>query len=64
MNLSIWRQSLPKAERVAQQVGVEVTKELSKVIEEKAQQWISENKLIHAGAAMKLAKELKDRLEK
>lgn len=64
MNLSIWRQSLPKAEQVAQQVGVEVTKELSKVIEEKAQQWISENKLIHAGAAMKLAKELKDRLEK
>lgn len=62
MNINLWRQSLPKAEAIIKQAEKEVKTETIKVLENLSQTWLSENKLIHAGAAQRLAKKLKGNL--
>jgi hypothetical protein len=59
MKLQFWRQSLPKAEQIARAVEQEVSKQAVGMLSEMADKWISENKLIHAGAAKRLADKLK-----
>ena len=53
------RFAAPAAEQVARKVEREVQKQVGEVAMQMADQWISENKLIHAGAAQKLADMLK-----
>lgn len=48
---------------IARNVANEVRQQIVKDIETKADQWASENKLIHAGAARELADELKKKLK-
>lgn len=63
MKLHQWRQALPKAEQIAHKVEQEVQKQVGDALIQMADQWTSENKLIHAGAARKLAKKLKQQLQ-
>lgn len=51
------------AEQIARKVKQEVQKQIGDTIMQMADQWISENKLIHAGAALRLAKKLKESFE-
>ena len=62
INNMAWRAALPKAENIAGNVQREVTKAVVAALEHKAQEWASENKLLHVGAAQKLANELKQKL--
>lgn len=55
----ITRQMLPKAEKIAERVSKEVAKNILSDINNKAEQWIGENKLIHAGAARDIQARLK-----
>ena len=59
INLNSWKQTFPKAQVIAKQAEQEVKAEAIKTLESLAQTWISEDKLIHAGAAQRLAKKLK-----
>lgn len=56
-----WRGELPDARKKAVEILESVRNDTVKALEEKAQEWKSENKLIHAGAALTLAKELKEK---
>jgi hypothetical protein len=47
------------AEQIARKVEQEVQKQVGEAVIQMADKWISENKLIHAGAAQKLADMLK-----
>lgn len=64
MKISFWKQSLPKAEQIAQNVEKEVGKQVEDTLVKLAEQWKIEDKLIHAGAALRLAKRLKQELIK
>lgn len=46
---------------IAKHVAKEVREQVIKDIEIKAEQWMGENKLVHAGAARQLAEELKQK---
>lgn len=59
MKLNQWRKALPKAEQIAHKVEQEVQKQMGEALIQMADQWISENKLIHAGAARRLADKLR-----
>jgi len=59
MKLQQWRQALPKGQEIARKVEQEVQKQVGEAVIQMADKWISENKLIHAGAAQKLADMLK-----
>jgi polyhydroxyalkanoate synthesis regulator phasin len=52
-----------KGGEIATKVAKEVYQEAAKLIEQKAEQWLSENKLIHAGAASQLANQLKQKIK-
>lgn len=54
-----WRSELPPAERLAIQALNETRQEAADNLDRQAERWISENKLVHAGAARKLADELR-----
>ena len=60
MKLNQWRQALPKAEQIAHKVEQEVQKQVGDALIQMADQWTSENKLIHAGAVRRLAEKLKE----
>lgn len=60
MTIQLWRQSLPKAEQIAHKVEQEVQKQVGDALIQMADQWASENKLIHAGAARRLADKLRE----
>lgn len=60
MKLHQWRQALPKAEQIAHKVEQEVQKQMGEALIKMADQWTSENKLIHAGAARRLAEKLRE----
>lgn len=63
MKLSQLQGSIPVASEIARKVEKEVQKQMIDTIMQIADQWVSENKLIHAGAAARLAKKLKERCE-
>jgi hypothetical protein len=62
MTIQFWRQSLPKAEQIARSVEHEVNKQAVDMLKQLADQWVGENKLIHAGAAKRLADKLNKQL--
>jgi len=59
MKLQQWRQALPKGQEIARKVEQEVQKQVGDALIQMADQWTSENKLIHAGAARRLAEKLR-----
>jgi hypothetical protein len=52
-----------KPEKIAQKTLNEVRQQAIDNLQRQADRWISENKLIHAGAARQLAEELKSKLK-
>jgi hypothetical protein len=59
MNLSPVQRVAPIATEIARKVEKEVQKQAIDTIMQIADQWVSENKLMHAGAAQRLAEKLK-----
>lgn len=59
----LWKQALPAADQIAKKIEREVQKQIGDAIIQMADQWKGENKLIHAGAALRLAKKLKESFE-
>jgi hypothetical protein len=59
-----WHDELPPAERLAIKALNEVRQQAAENLERQADRWTTENKLVHAGAARKLAFELKQNLSK
>ncbi len=55
-----WRQAIPAADQVARKVEQEVQKQVGDLVIQMADKWMGENKLIHAGAAQRLADRLKE----
>lgn len=51
-------------EQIAKKVEQEVQKQIGDTIMQMADKWAGENKLIHAGAALKLATRLKQEITK
>jgi len=62
MTIQVWKQTMPKGQQIALKVEQEVQKQVGDAISKMADQWMSENKLIHAGAARLLANKLKSDL--
>lgn len=56
----VWRDALPVAKETTETVLQELRESTAQLLDKRAEAWMSENKLIHAGAAQKLAKELRD----
>lgn len=55
--VSFWREELPK--QCADKIIDELREQTADLLDKRAEAWLSENKLIHAGAAQKLAKEIR-----
>ena len=58
-----WKEGLTPAETLAIKATNEVRQQAVESLERQADRWLSENKLIHAGAARKLAEELKRQIK-
>lgn len=54
-----WRKELPKPHLTTVNVLDDLREQTATLLDKRAEAWISENKLIHAGAARKLADELR-----
>lgn len=61
--MKVSAKSIPQAERAAKQIAKKVNQEVVATVEKMAHEWIGESKLIHAGAALRLAKTLKEQCE-
>lgn len=57
--VSVWKEELPK--ECASKVFEELKEQTAVLLDKRAEAWLSENKLIHAGAAQKLADQLRSR---
>jgi hypothetical protein len=57
--VSAWKQELPKES--ASKVFEELKEQTAVLLDKRAEAWLSENKLIHAGAAQKLADQLRSK---
>lgn len=57
-----WKEELPEASLKAVDALNEVRGHTADLLQAKAQEWKGENKLLHAGAALALAKELKEKM--
>lgn len=57
--VSVWKQELPK--ECASKVFEELKEQTAVLLDKRAEAWFSENKLIHAGAAQKLADQLRSK---
>lgn len=57
-----WRKELPTANDAVIQATNEVRQAVADGLDKKAAEWVSDNKLIHAGYAQKLADELRKQL--
>lgn len=55
--VEIWKQGLPK--ETAAKILDDLREQTAQYLDKRAEAWTSENKLIHAGAAQKLANELR-----
>lgn len=53
----MWREELPK--ECANKVIDELREQTAVLLDKRAEAWLLENKLVHAGAAQKLAKEIR-----
>lgn len=58
-----WRNELPAAERVAITALNETRLQAAENLERQADRWVTENRLVHAGAARKLAEELRNSIK-
>ena len=58
-----WKQTLPKPQAIVSRVEAEVKAQAIQSLEKLSTDWIAENKLIHAGAAQRLARKLKATLD-
>ena len=56
-----WRNELPGAREAVAKAAKEAGEAIAEGLEKQASEWISDNKLIHAGYARKLAAELRKR---
>ena len=57
--VGVWKQELPK--ECASKVFEELKEQTAVLLDKRAEAWLSENKLIHAGAAQKLADQLRSK---
>jgi hypothetical protein len=57
-----WKTELPASDNIALSALNKIRQDTADDLMKKSEQWITENKLIHAGAAQKLAKELREKL--
>lgn len=57
--VSVWKQELPK--ECASKVYEELKEQTAVLLDKRAEAWLSENKLVHAGAAQKLADQLRSK---
>lgn len=55
--VAAWKESLPK--ETAGKILDDLREQTAQYLDKRAEAWTSENKLIHAGAAQKLADELR-----
>lgn len=55
--VAVWKESLPK--ETAGKILDDLREQTAQYLDKRAEAWTSENKLIHAGAAQKLADELR-----
>lgn len=57
--VKVWKEELPK--ECAKKVFEELKEQTAVLLDKRAEAWLSENKLVHAGAAQKLADQLRSR---
>lgn len=57
-----WKSDLPASDRVAIKTLDAVRQSTADSLDNQADKWVLENKLVHAGAARKLAAELREKL--
>ncbi len=60
--VEVWKNSLNNKKEASDAITAELRNQMSQLLEQKADAWISENKLIHAGAARKLAEEIREKI--
>lgn len=61
--MKVIAKAIPQSEQAAKQIAQKVNQEVVAAVEKMAHEWIGESKLIHAGAALRLAKTLKEQCE-
>lgn len=60
--VKIWKQELPDARVTTVEVLNDLRAQTADLLDKRAEAWIGENKLVHAGAARKLAEELRRKI--
>lgn len=62
-NINTWRSNIVEAKPKAQDIIDQLREQTADLLEKRAEAWTGENKLIHAGAARKLAEELRSKFQ-
>lgn len=62
-NINTWKSNIMEAKPKAQDVIDQLREQTADLLDKRAEAWASENKLVHAGAARKLAEELRSKFE-
>lgn len=60
--VEVWKNGLNNKKEASAAITLELRNQMVQLLEQKADAWISENKLIHAGAARKLAEEMREKI--
>lgn len=58
-NINTWKNNVMEAKPKAQEIMDQLREQTADLLDKRAEAWTSENKLVHAGAAKKLAEELR-----
>lgn len=62
-NINTWENNIMETKPKAQDVIDQLREQTADLLDKRAEAWTSENKLIHAGAARKLAEELRSKFK-
>lgn len=61
-SVEVWKNSLNNRKEASEAITSELRNQMAQLLEQRAEAWINENKLIHAGAARKLAEEIREKI--
>lgn len=62
-NINTWKSNVMESKPKAQDVIDQLREQTADLLDKRAEAWTSENKLVHAGAARKLAEELRSKFQ-
>lgn len=62
-NINTWKNNIMEVKPKGQDIIDQLREQTADLLDKRAEAWAGENKLVHAGAARKLAEELRSKFE-